>query len=167
MNKRVLIIIISFLLLSIIPAFSCFNIALANDLKVTYESVNPNSETKYKLKRLSEKLQGTYIKIFKKNQVISHSAKLANRRFVELVYVVEKDEVNYLETATSRYMTHIGLLKEKIESNDQQHLDIKDNFINQPEVLSWLRDKHPSQTAEWLFLQQAVDTANVLISDLD
>ena len=78
----------------------------------------------------------------------------------EPIFGSPHDKADHLEVATSRYITHIGLLSEEVEKNKQDS-GIKDQIINHPQVLSKLRDKYPSQTAEWLFLQQAVDTANV------
>lgn len=167
-NMKIQAVIVSLLLLI---SFSLFHhplssLVYASEPVVTYESVNPDFELRYKLKRFAEKIEGMYINVFKNNQKASFLTKIAERRFSEYVYIIENNKANHLEVATSRYITHIGLLSEEVGRNKQEN-DIGSKFADNSEILSNLQNKFPAQTAEWLFLQQAIDTSDVFVSKVE
>ena len=76
-----------------------------------------------------------------------------------------EDKRSYLETSSDRYNATVGLLIEELDKPNKKN-ELQTIFVNYPNILAVLRDRFPSDTAEWRFIQQSLDTTNSLLSDL-
>ena len=133
---------------------------------INFESVNPDSKLRYKVKRLKEKANGFFVQIFNKDNKNTYLLGLSNNRLSELAYVITHDQVEHLEVSSSRYVTSIGLLSEQLTNNDNNNLIEASNSLEKHiPVLSKLKEKYNDTTAEWRFTQQAFESAEVLLSD--
>jgi hypothetical protein len=137
-----------------------------DDGQITYEKINPNNETRYKLKRLAEKIEGVFVNIFGEEKKVDYLAKLSQRRLSELSYVINNEKRSFLETSSDRYNSTVGLLIEELNYYKADKDNMVNAFKDHANILAGLRDKFPSGTAEWRFVQQSVDTSNSLISRL-
>ena len=130
---------------------------------IILEQVNPDYAFQYKLKRLGEKFRNITTNLFNKSKAGDLMLELTQKRAKELLYIADKQKIEHLETATSRYITYTGLLSEA-SINGFNKVEIINAMEKYVSPLTRLRDKNPAQSAEWLLLQQALDSTNVLIS---
>ncbi len=137
-------------------------VAYAQDSSVVYESVNPDQPFKYRLKRLGEKITMVRLNVFSKESIGEFTAKLVSRREREILYIVEKDKIDLLETTTSRYISLIGTIKEMLEIGSIKKEVVTENIINHSDELALARDHYPANSAQWLLVQQAKDSVDVL-----
>ena len=120
---------------------------------------------KFSFKRIGEKAKGIWIALFNQNNAGPYAAELVTKRAEELSYIVNKEDSEaYLETTVSRYITYVGLLGGHLERKTVEKQTVINTLSSLPALLSEYRDYFPSQTAQWLMLQQTVDTTNVLLS---
>jgi len=148
-----------------IPAVTIINAESSpKEHKILMETVNPDSTLQYKLKRLGEKVNQFIVSSFKQQEKVPYLIKLTDRRLAELYYVIENSKGSYLETSSSRYVTYIGYLVEEVSKNKGVAPQIKKAIEVHPNVLTKLRNKYPSGTAEWRFVQQALESAQVLLT---
>lgn len=136
----------------------------ADNSLIFYEKINPDSTIRYSLKRIIEKVEGVKVDIFDRNQKNRFMVKLSNRRLLELKYIIENNKLFYLEKSSSRYITQLGLISEELDKNKIDADFIKSNLETHTKVLESLKDKFPSQTAQWLLVQQARDTSKSILS---
>lgn len=122
-----------------------------------YESINPNLMV-YPFERYRESL--ILLFIFDSNTKQRYLWTLYNKRFRELVYIINYDKTGFLLETVDRYNTFVGKVK------------IQNPVLNQPEkeqitknlkLLEKLRDRYHSGSAYWSKIQQAVDTTRSLI----
>lgn len=116
---------------------------------VGYEKLNPDSLL-YIFKRASEKLTLN----FKKNESKKREYKtvVLQRRFRELVYIINTQKTGFLEETINRYGSYVGSL------NIPSDVDLKREEIeNKTNMLRKLRDRYPANSPYWLQVQQAVD----------
>ena len=161
--------VIVFLLLTIFICSSSrivTNISAESDTTTTAVSsiVTPNQTVAFTIKRFREKISLTWLGFFNQKGLGSYSVQLVKERADELVYIAEHDKAQYLETAVSRFITQTGLLSEQFDAKNVEAPDITNLLQGYPEKFSKLRDAYPSQTAQWLLMQQVVDTTQVLAS---
>jgi len=131
--------------------------------QIILEVINPDSAFQYRLKRLGEKFRTITTNIFNKSKTGELMLELTQKRAKELLYIVDKQKTEHLEITTSRFITYTGLLTNELKEGVN-----KEEVANKMKVyiapLTKLRDNFPAQTAQWLFLQQAIDSTNVLLS---
>lgn len=121
----------------------------------TFEKINPNLQI-YPLKRIMENLKLNLI--LGEKQKRKYLYKLFEKRFSELVYVLNyKKEGFYVETV-DRYNTFAGIIK--ISPQDDKD---KDQMVAFSIILQKLRDRYPSGSAYWIKIQEAIDTTESLI----
>jgi len=139
-----------------------------NDFKINYERVNPDSIIQYGIKRLIEKGQGYLtLKIFKSKRP-GYLMDILDRRMNELAYSVIEEKRNSFEESSSRYTTYTGIISDELINFDGKN---KDYLINELEkhmkIIEYLKTKYNYDTAEWRFLQQDYESAEVLLSKLN
>jgi len=129
-----------------------------------YQSVNPDNTMRYWFKRFGEKLKLARLGIFSKNKIGDYTVELLEKREKELLYIAENKKLGHLETTSSRYITTVGQITELLELEKVT----EDSLINQldgyKEGLSKTRDLFAANSAQWLLLQQSLDSTNVLLS---
>lgn len=166
-RKKNIKVIVFFTALFLIMSVANFTPALAQNLAapgINYENINPNDPIKYQFKRLFEKLDEIRINIFFPNDRVKFITSLSNKRLAELVYVVDKHQLIFLERTSSRYITQLGTISSALDKNKADASFVKFDLENQINSLEKIKDAFPSQSAPWLLVRQAYDTANVLLS---
>lgn len=160
------------IILSVFALFICSssrivtNVAAQSDnqtLKVS-SITTPNQTFSYTIKRLREKISLTWLGFFNQKGLGSYNAYLARERGNELIYISEHEKDQYLETSVSRYITQLGLLGEQYDAENVNTETISTALEGFDAKFQELRDTFPSQTAQWLLMQQSVDTTQVLLS---
>ena len=163
------IILLPVTLLAILFCFVTPSIVNAQQklLEVREEKVNPEDGLGFIAKRLGEKIKLIiYSPVSKKKEGLYKN--IAEKRLAELKHVVDKSDMANFEKATTRYSTTIGdwseyINKKNLTTQKQQAIDI---LNEQTPVIKTLMDKFDSNTAEWRFLKQDLDYANIYISQL-
>lgn len=120
---------------------------------------------RFALKRMSEKTHMIWLQLVNKGQIGTFAAELADRRFKELQFILAREyNESYIETTVSRYITYLGLLGEKFDNKQVSAEIIQKTITPHKELLPQFRDQFPSQTAQWIMLEQALDSVTVLHS---
>lgn len=135
--------VIKILLASILIFFVRVNLKPYNYIP-TNASTIPGGVT-FILKRLVEKIQGKAILI--EDQKNSFQNILIQRRLLELEELIKINNLDYIETAGSRYMT-------QVQSTPTMGVTIKDMATKKLETL---RNTFEYDSAYWLVLQQSVE----------
>lgn len=155
------------LLLLLIFLSTAFSVAYAKEEKLItdqelnsmgftkYESINPDSLF-YPLKRVGEKVRSFFI--LNKEGKEGYSFKLLDTRFNELVYIINIQKTGFLDEVVNRYNSTIGDIKSNFNPTKN-----KDQLIKYAKMLGILRDQYSSNSAYWLYIQQAVDTTNSVL----
>ena len=144
-----------------------FNLIEGNENKINLpqQKVNPGS-IYYLPKRIWEK--SFSLVLFNKKAKVNYYNKLLDKRLSELSYVVENNVAGELEKATNRFSYYAGVVAETSEdSSDEMKNDIMNRFSQYSKMLESIRDKYPSSTAEWRFVQQNIDTLGILTKKLE
>ena len=133
------------------------NMYLQNELKNYgfggYEKLNPDSLL-YIFKRVDEKV--TYLLITDEKKKSEYYKKLLEKRYKELVYIINIEKTGFLEETASRYNSLTGeMRKNGIDSISKE--EIKQRIL----ILEKLRDNYHSNTPYWLIIQQAIDTTRL------
>ncbi|MCS7092234.1 MAG: DUF5667 domain-containing protein [Patescibacteria group bacterium] len=161
--KSALLIVVTIIIFSLSSSAVIVD-AKKSEEPFVYEQINPDSRLLYKYKRLKEKLYTAYLAKFRKEKLSQNYIELINRRFRELKYVVDKDKIDLLETVTSRYNSQIGEVT-NINTNQETNINALQAILEiQQEILPTLRDKYPANSAQWLLLQQTLDTINAIVN---
>ncbi len=168
MKSLVLFLIFSFISIFYITAkFATVETIYAQtNYNSQYEKVNPDNETKYKLKRFGEKVNIIILNLFNKQEVGKYELKLLRRRAFELVYVSDNKQISLIETTVSRYITQTGFVKEQFEAKKIDAGEIQEVLSGLHNKFEELRDNNPAQSANWLLLQQAADSTEVLENEI-
>jgi hypothetical protein len=142
------------------------NVAAQSDTNSaqTANIIAPSQTFSFTIKRIREKISLTWLGFFNPKGLGSYSAQLTKERADELIYVSEHEKAQYIETAVSRLITQVGLLSEQYDAKNASSEQVLNAVQGYPEKLERLRDDYPSQTAQWILMQQAVDTVKVLAS---
>lgn len=120
---------------------------------------------RFGLKRIGEKIRGFWIQTTNPSAMGDFRIELAKERSKELFYILDRDELEaHMETSVSRYITYLGVLTELVDQESTDGTKIVNEFTGQLKTLETIRDRYPAQTAQWLMLQQCIDTVNVLLS---
>lgn len=122
-----------------------------------YESVNPNLLI-YPFKRIMEKIELTLL--FNKKDQAKYQYTLLDKRFKELVFIINFKKTGFLEETVGRYNTHLGNL---ITNNKDLASNYNDKISSYSIVLKTLQDRYNSISAYRLLIQQAIDSTRRLI----
>lgn len=150
------VLIVIFLILLMIPKQLSLaeNISTDSAQEVKYDKTNPGSPY-YIFKRLKETVILNFLKFGEKNKA-KYSEGLLETRLKELTYIVREGQMGILENVAHRYTNQAGVIIEK-------YLKLNQGFKPQAErhipILGSLRDAYPSNTPQWLMIQESVDTA--------
>lgn len=120
-----------------------------------YESINPNSLA-YPLKRIGEKIYPIFLSDEKEQDFLN---KVYDRRFRELVYIINTERTGFLEETTNRYNTTVGGAK-RMKGVENLQNDYRKNIT----ILENLRDRYEANSTYWMSIQQTIDTTNSLIN---
>lgn len=122
-----------------------------------YELINPNLLV-YPIKQIVEKVE--LILLFNKEDKIKYQYTLLDKRFKELVFIINFKKTGFLEETVQRYNSHLGNL---ITNNKNLAADYKDQISYYTIVLKTLQDRYDSKSAYRLLIQQAIDSTKRLI----
>lgn len=122
-----------------------------------YESINPNLLI-FPVKQVVEKIELTLT--FNKEDKAKYQYTLLDKRFKELVFIINFKKTGFLEEAVQRYNSNLGNL---IVNNKNLALDYKDKILTYTIVLKTLQDRYNSISAYRLLIQQAIDSTRRLI----
>ncbi len=122
-----------------------------------YESINPNLLI-FPIKQSIEKIELTLI--FNKEDKTKYQYTLLDKRFKELVFIINFKKTGFLEETVQRYNSHLGNL---MANNKNFALNYKDKISNYTIVLKTLQDRYNSISAYRLLIQQAIDSTRRLI----
>ncbi len=151
--------LIAVFVLALVFINNSYVLAQENDFGVVYEDINPVDRGDYAVKRMREKVKLFFLSVAPHKKA-SFYHELINRRFSELVFIVESKDENQIEKASNRYFTTVGQTAEYVESKNWQSKEsIKDTLSKQIEIMPQLIDKYPANSAGWLFLKQDLDYA--------
>jgi hypothetical protein len=121
---------------------------------IPLESTNPGSPY-YIFKRTKESFQLNFLTFGDHNKA-KYIEKLLDIRLNELTYMVKNGQTGILENGAHRYTNQAGNIIEKyLKSNS----DFKTQTQRHLPVLNRLRDYYPSNSPQWLMIQESVDTA--------
>lgn len=121
-----------------------------------YERINPNLLI-YPLKRGFEQLKLSLT--FNKDEKRDLFYKLYDKRYKELVFIINSNKEGFIPYASNRYNSFAGSLKHTYPPDENDILQIK-TYLN---LLERLRDIFPANSANWEKIQQTVDTTRSLI----
>jgi len=120
---------------------------------------------RFALKRISEKIRGFWIQSTNPSGIGEFRIELAKERSLEMFYILERQELEaHMETSVSRYITYMGILTEQLDQDGVEGKSVVEAFSGQVKSLESQRDRFPAQSAQWLMMQQCIDTVNVLLS---
>lgn len=121
-----------------------------------YESINPNLLI-FPVKQIVEKIELTLT--FNKEDKTKYQYTLLDKRFKELVFIINFKKTGFLEETVARYNTHIGNL---IKNNKDIAINYKDKLSDYIKVLKTLQDRYNSISSYRLLIQYAIDTTKRL-----
>lgn len=122
-----------------------------------YELINPNLLI-YPLKQIIEKIELKLL--LDDNARTEYQYILLDKRFKELVFIINSEKTGFLGETVARYNTHLGNL---IISNRNPAINNKEKVSNYVRVLKNLQDRYNSISSYRLLIQQAIDTTRRLI----
>lgn len=122
-----------------------------------YEIINPNLLI-YPVKQLFEKIELTLMS--DNTTRTKYQYTLLDKRFKELVFIINSERTSFLEEAVGRYNSHLGNL---MINNKDFAFNYKERISNYTRILKNLQDRYNSISSYRLLIQQAIDTTNRLI----
>src|SRR3990167_7818141 len=124
---------------------------------IEYESINPNLLI-FPLKRTLEKI--VLIFLLNKEDKVKYQYALLDKRFKELVFIINFKKTGFLEETVARYNSTIGNI---IKNNKDFSLNYKDKLSEYIKVLKTLQNRYDSISSYRLLIQYAIDTTKRLI----
>lgn len=121
-----------------------------------YEYINPNLLI-YPIKRIIESVSINLI--FDKQKKQEYLLQLYEKRFIELLYIINNKKEGFLTFTADRYNSFVGTLKKE----DIRSVSFKSQIEVKIKFLERLRDIYPANSENWSKLQQAIDTTKSLI----
>lgn len=161
--RLIILFLASILYISFSPATSALEYSLITqqELNATgfsgYESVNPNLLI-YPIKQILEKIEFSLLSNEKDKEKYKYT--LLDKRFKELVFIINFKKTGFLEETVTRYNTHLGNL---ITNDKDSAIKYKDQISSYINILKILQDRYDSTSAYRLLIQQAIDTTRRLI----
>ena len=139
-----------------------------NGVSIEYEKVNPDTFVRYGFKRLTEKGRGFITLYIFKNKRPDYLIDILERRVNELAYTVIKDKRSSLEESSSRYSTYTGIINNELNNFDEENKNnLSQKLKRHLTIINYLKTKFSHETAEWRFMQQDYESAEVLLSKLN
>lgn len=132
--------------------------------QIKFENINPDRDILYKIKRVKEKLSEIVTKQFNKSNIGNYYLDASGKRLAEYAYIIRENKMGQIETSSSRYVSFIGMLSENTNSLNIDKA--KNKLSSHVEILQELSYKYNYDTAEWMFVQQALESAKVLLSNI-
>lgn len=123
-----------------------------------FESINPGSPY-YIFKRSKESFKLNFLTFGEQNKA-KYIENLLDIRLKELSYMVKNGQTGILENGARRYTHQAG---EVIEKYLKYNLGFKEQAKLHIPVLNRLRDYYPSNTADWLMIQESIDTSKRIL----
>ncbi len=111
--------------------------------------------------RLGEKIQGFFK--FSSEDKVSYQKELVERRFAELLFVIDNGQGDLIEEVSGRYATYVGkatddLISKKVSSQSDEYLRMFEKHLK---ILPVLRDHFPANSGFWLLLQHDINTVQI------
>ncbi|OGE72407.1 hypothetical protein A3H40_04145 [Candidatus Daviesbacteria bacterium RIFCSPLOWO2_02_FULL_38_15] len=122
-----------------------------------YEPINPNLLI-YPIKQITEKIE--LLLIFNKQDKEKYQYTILDKRFKELVFIINFKKTGFLEETVARYNANIGKL---IKNNKDFSSNYKDKLSEYIKILKTLQDRYDSISSYRLLIQYAIDTTKRLI----
>lgn len=120
-----------------------------------YEAINPNLLI-FPFKRITEVFQMGLI--FNKEDKIKYQYNLLDKRYKELVFIINYQKTGFLKESVTRYNSLLG----KILLNHKRNAP-REKLVTYMNVLKTLQDRYNSISAYRLLIQEAIDTTKRLI----
>ncbi len=113
--------------------------------------------------RVGEKIHGFFK--FSNEDKLSYQRDLIEKRFAELVYVVDDGQGDMVEEVSSRYSTYVGkfsedLISRGVKSENVKYLEMYERHLK---ILPKLRDHFPANSGLWLLVQHDINTVQMFI----
>lgn len=121
-----------------------------------YEGINSNSIV-YPLKRLDEEIR--LFLTFDKKEREKYFYILFEKRFNELVYIINFDKTGFLFETVDRYNSFAG----KFKADYQIKEEMRENISHHVKILEKLRDRYHSASPYWKKIQEALDVTRALL----
>lgn len=114
-----------------------------------------------RLEKLKEKL--TLFFKFNKKDKTRYYQFLAGKRLAELSYIIENNQIKFVEETASRYSTYIGTLtnfvvKNKVSSEKEELLKMFDRHIK---IIEGLQRRFKFESGWWLAIQHDINSAKL------
>lgn len=111
--------------------------------------------------RLGEKIQGFFK--FSSEDKVSYQKGLVEKRFAELIYVIDNGHGDLIEEVSSRYAAYVGkttddLISKKVNKENENYIKM---FESHATILPVLRDHFPANSGFWLLLQHDINTVQI------
>ena len=155
-----LVLVVSFVILSF------QNLVLAQEtMVISKQGINPDSAY-YDIKRVWEKINEQVQ--FSQQNKLRYSRVLLENRLSELNYIAEGKQLDYFETSSNRLSAQAGTVANLAArtASSTKKAEIVSQFTEYIRVLEKLRDLYPANSSYWLFIQQNIDTLNILSEKL-
>jgi len=145
--------------------FSPASISAQEELEVPKQTIYPGSVL-YLVKRVWEKTRLALS--LTKDMKFSYQNKLVEKRLSELDYISDKKMIGEIEKGSQRFSYYAGILAEATDEkgSEDQIKQVIEKFSNFKKNLDKYRDRFPSGTAEWRFVQENIDTLSILSEKL-
>lgn len=130
------------------------------------EKVNPSNGLNYKIKRLNEKVM--FLVKFSNLAKVNYHKDILTKRLEELKFVVENNEISFLETSSQRYETTAGILTEFLiakKLTNERDSTIK-LFEEHKKEIEKLRDNYDYGIVEWRLIMNDYNSLNIYIDKL-
>lgn len=127
-------------------------------IEVTYESINPNPSYGYSFKRLKEKITLVLLSPFAGKKA-DYYMELLRIRLAEFKYVVDKKDIDSLQTTSERYFTTAGeltsfIIKNKLEDKKTNVVKLLEDHIK---VTAKLEGAYSETTSQWRLIRYSSD----------
>lgn len=131
-----------------------------------FEQVNPDKPFEYGIKRLTEKIE--LIFQITPERKASFYKKLLQRRFSELVYVVEKKDIGNIEKTSQRYETAAGQLADLIVNKNlnSEKKPTVELFLEHSKIIEKIKNNFEFNSAEWRFVENDINSLKIYLEEL-
>ncbi|OGE36526.1 hypothetical protein A3E45_01235 [Candidatus Daviesbacteria bacterium RIFCSPHIGHO2_12_FULL_43_11] len=145
-----------------------FLVILVSPVKAEHQSLDIATSSAIKVEklanvidRLGEKIQGFFK--FSSEDKVNYQKELLERRFAELLFVIDNGQGDLIEEVSGRYATYVGrfaddLISKKVSPQSDKYLTM---FENHMKILPVLRDHFPANSGFWLLLQHDINTVQI------
>lgn len=144
-------------------------IAQENSNQIPYETVNPENNFKYFIKRSKEKLALSILSLFPAMKT-SYYESVLSARLSELKYVTDRKDLAHIEKTTQRYAATVGEYVDHILSADDAEDEknkAKQFLLQHLDELPKYNDNFEDTRAEWRFVEDDVNTLKILLPRFD